>query len=119
MIAMVSYVADKRVWVDNNTYEILSNLFNNTRQLISRYDLCNSILDEWVKSGGVTKIGNINFDNYITRSHLMSISVDEEIWNNFIYTCRHRFDMNLGFKLAVYYFIELINLNIEMLMGLR
>ncbi len=107
---MAQYIADKRIWVDDDTFIKLSNLFKVTRGLIPRYELCSAILEEWVNSGGSLKVRNIILDEYSTKNHYIFIPIHEDIWDSFIYCCSNKkLNINIAFRIAVSYFINLID----------
>lgn len=111
---MVQYIVDKRVWVDIEFFNILADLFKTTRGLIPRYELCTAIIEEWLNSGGNIKVGNIRLDTNISKGvyrHCLWLIIEENIWNEFLNHCSARgLNINVAFRIAVYNFIEMVNL---------
>lgn len=110
---MADYIVDKRVWVDIEFFNILTDLFKTTRGLIPRYELCSAILEEWLNSGGNIKVGNVKLDTNISNKyrHCLWLIIEEDIWNEFLELCSSRgLNINVAFRIAVYNFIEMVNL---------
>lgn len=104
------WIVEKRVWVDDTTYERLSGLFKITRGFIPRDILCDAIIYEWIKSGGDKKVGNIILNEYTPKVHCVWIVIQNNLWNDFKTLCSIReLDINVGFRIAIYRFIYLIN----------
>jgi hypothetical protein len=101
----MKWISDRRIWVDSDTYYKLNNSFMIIGRYISRENLLNDILCEWINSGGYIKIGNIEPDRYVLKTHCIWLRVEENLWNTFKYTCSERIiDINVGFRIAVLYY---------------
>lgn len=113
---MAEYIVDKRVWVDDDTFIRLSNLFKTTRGVIPRYELCSAILEEWINSGGSLKVGNVFLDAYSTKNHYLFIPIGEDVWDDFIWCCSNKkLNINIAFRIAVSYFINIIDQEINLM----
>lgn len=113
------WIVEKRVWIDDDTYDKLNDLFRKTRGYVKREILCNAILYEWIKNNGNLKIGNIVFDRYSSSRKINCawLNVDETLWDNFRYLChRTGLDINTGFRIAIYNFIYIIDDNYQTLL---
>lgn len=116
---MAEYITYKRVWTDDVTFDKLSDLFQITRGSITRYRLYRTMLEEWIDSGGDKKIGNVILTEYTIKNHCVWITVEESLWDDFKTLCYMReLDINIGFRIAVYRFINLIDEDNEILMRL-
>lgn len=105
----MDFLSSKRVWVDSFTYEKLDKLFQIGRGLISRDRIYKSIIDEWIKCDGPTRIGNINLDMCIQKRYCIWILIDDNLWNDFKYLCSIKeLDISVGFRSAIYYFWDLV-----------
>jgi len=99
------WIAEKRIWVDSETYDKLNNPFKITRIYINRERLLNDILYEWINSDGCMKIGNIDIYRYVLKTHCIWLRIDENLWDTFKRLCSDRIiDINVGFRMAVYYY---------------
>lgn len=110
---MAEYIVDKRVWVDIEFFNNLTDLFKKTRGLIPRYELCNAILEEWLNSGGNIKVGNVKLDTNISNKyrHCLWLTIEENIWNEFLSHCSTKgLNINVAFRIAVYYFFDMVDL---------
>jgi hypothetical protein len=104
----MDFFSSKRIWVDDFTHDDLERLYQIGKGVINRHKICRAILNEWINSGGQIKVGNIIFDRYIKKRHCIYMVVEDNLWNNFRYLCSTReLDINIGFKIAVYHFINL------------
>jgi len=114
----MKWISDKRIWVDDTTFNTLSYLFKATKGYINREKLCGAIICEWIKSEGNIKIGNIILNRDIQKIHCMWLVVDDDLWNTFKYMCyRNGIDLGSGFKIMVYRFVDLIDNDPEKLLG--
>lgn len=108
----MKWISDKRIWVDSDTYDKLNNPFKILGRYISREDLLNDILCEWINSGGCRKVGNIDLDRYVLKTHCIWLRVEDNLWNTFKCLCSDRIiDINVGFRTAVLYYFY-INVSI-------
>lgn len=111
---MVTYFTEKRVWVDDITFNILGEIFKFTKGYFGRDIVYKAIFNEWINSGGCMKIGNLILDQTAPKNHCIWVNVEEELWNNFKYLCnRDGRDINVAFKVAVNYFIDTIEREYE------
>lgn len=118
---MARYLAYKWVWIDDITYDKLYQLFGIIKGFgyVSRNRIYDAILYEWIKSDGCTKIGDrhiiLNQDD--SKNHCLRILVDEEFWGIFSIMVRKReLSINNGFKIAAYYFLDLIGDDYDLLL---
>lgn len=101
----MDFLSEKRIWVDSDIYYKINNPFKIIGRYISREDLLNDILYEWIKSEGDTKVGNVDLDIYILKTHCIWLRVEENLWNTFKYICSNKIiDINVGFRIAVLYY---------------
>ncbi len=108
----MKWIIEKRVWVDDDAYDKLGELFFKSRGFVKRERLCNAILYEWIKGDGSVKIGNVVFDKYSggPKINCAWLNVDELLWYNFRDLCRkNELDINAGFRIAIYNFIYIID----------
>ena len=108
---MARYTGSKRVWVDVDTFKKLNRLFDITRGYIRREKIFDEAIREWKKSNGNKRVGNIILNDDTSKMHRMWIVVEEDLWEDFKILCNRydvNVDINVGFKIAIYRFIDSI-----------
>lgn len=112
----MAWIISTRVWVDENTNDKINQLLQIGRGFINREKLFNGIIYEWIVSGGITNINNITYiDKYgktddISKIHCIWIVIENNLWGSFKILCSKKgLNINIGFKIAVNYFIDIIN----------
>lgn len=103
----MDFISGKRIWTDDVTFTKLGSFFKITKGYIKRDSIYDAIIRGWIDNGGDTSIGNIILGQYFFKRHLVWIRIDESLWNNFKTQCSRRdLDVNAGFKIAAYRFID-------------
>jgi hypothetical protein len=105
---IMDFFSSKRIWVDSTTYDKLDKLFQIRKGVVSREKIYRAIIYEWINNGGPTKVGDIILDKSIQKRYCIWILIEENLWDEFRYLCSIRgLDINIGFKIAVYHFVNL------------
>lgn len=106
----MKWVTQKRVWIDKDTNDKLADMLKKTRGYIKKERLCSAIIYEWIMNGGSVKVGGIILDGGGAKVCCAWIPIEENLWENFIDLChRNNFDINIGFRIALYNFRYLID----------
>jgi len=114
------WIVNKRLWLDNNTYDKLRELFRKTKIYVNRNELLSLIICEWVNTEGIVDFDNVlyidkhgNAEN-ISRNRFIYFKISESLWNDFTRCCSDKkLNVNAGFKITINYFIHINENNYE------